>query len=50
MPLNIRPTFCQHYHAAYDDDEDDEKFGDCEEVLHVVRQFDTQTVDTDDYN
>lgn len=45
-----RLTLCQHNHASYRYDKNDEKFGESEEVLHVVRQFDTQTIDGDDQN
>lgn len=45
-----KPTLCQHNHASYHYDNNDEKFGCSEEVLHVTRQFDTRTVDGDDQN
>lgn len=50
MKQKTRPTFRQHYNASYNDDEDDEEFGEGEDILHVARQLDTQTVDADDQN
>lgn len=44
----LRPTLCKHDDACDRDDKDDEKFGRGEEVLHVFRQRDTQTVHSDD--
>lgn len=43
-----RPTLCQHNKASYHYNKNDEKFGCSEDVLHVSRQFDTQTVHNDD--
>lgn len=43
-----RPTLCQHNDASSHYNKNDEKFGRSEEVLHIVCQFDTQTVDSDD--
>lgn len=42
------PTLCQHNNPSYHYNKNNDKFGCSEEVLHVVRQFDTQTVHSDD--
>lgn len=44
----LRPTSRKHDNACNRDDKDDEKFGGGEDILHVVRQRDTQTVHCDD--
>lgn len=45
---DVEQTLCQQDDARNHDDEDDEELGGGEEILHVGRQLDAETVHDDD--